>query len=332
MSVGISGNVASMKSKIMLILSLSLTALQGYSRDLTLNFEENYKNGERLGAEEQKKLRQYDFYLVPGILSESFIYDDRKSKADFSLLTKDYFGAQKDLLLGYEFRTERLLTSSRTVEETKQNIRVALAKTRGSDRKAIFLTHSLGGLALLEELVSSEDQAAVGGIIFLQSPFQGSPVADVYFKNPYYIDVLLKPLLPFFNTSPETIDYLTTKKRSEFMTTYRDEISALLSKVPVITVAGVANGGLSLFRPAVNLMEYGCMTRAFNHCISPRIYKGSFDSSDGMVPLKSSYLDGADSVILEGADHGETVVNIPHTNFQKERMTEALLKLLLEKI
>lgn len=305
-----------------------------YGSDLTAAFKSTYKKELNLSKEEQKTLKDFNFYLIPGILSETFIRDDRRSYLDFSILTRDYFSAQEKFLQKkYGLQTKRLNSSSRSVEEIRLNIRKMLEISSSQNKKSFFITHSLGGLALLEELVLNPIyQDGVAGIIFIQSPFHGTPMADVYGNYPYQSDVWLKPILPFFNTSEETIRYLGTKSRGEFMATEEASIKALLKKIPVLSVGGVANDHKSLFKPAVDIMAYGCIKTVFSRCLSRVLYQGPYDESDGMVPFKSSRLLDADFVKVDRLDHGETVVNVPFENYKKEAFTVTLLKLILPKL
>lgn len=297
--------------------------------DLTSAFQKTYTNGSNLSPSEQSRLRKFDFYLVPGILSETFLKEDDRSSVSFARLTGDYLGTQQELLQNvYKFNSVRLSSSSKSVSEIKSNIRRALLKSAQAGRKAVFLTHSLGGLALLEELVDTPDsRMQVAGVLFMQSPFWGSPIADAYFDNPIYVDKLLRGLIPYFNTSPETIRYLGTESRSRFMT---DNGAAVLdiTHLPMITVGGAVNGYKSLFTPAVNVMADGCLERVLGACVL-KLFDGPYDVSDGMVPFESSKLPGVDFVRLEGVDHGETVVNIPYQQYDKARLTTTLLRLLL---
>ncbi|WP_235046132.1 hypothetical protein [Bdellovibrio bacteriovorus] len=266
---------------------------------------------------------------MPGILSEAFLKEDDRSSVSFARLTGDYLGEQQALLKNvYKFNSVRLSSSSKSVSEIKVNIRAALNQSAAANRKAVFLTHSLGGLALLEELVDSPiHRDTVAGIMFLQSPFKGSPIADAYFDNPIYLDKLLGTVIPFFNTSPDTIRYLGIASRSKFMKENSEAITAITS-IPMITVGGVVNGHKSLFTPAVNIMAMGCLEKVFGQCVV-RLYSGPYDLSDGMVPFESSKLPNVDFVRLDGVDHGETVVNIPYQHYDKAQTTTALLRLLL---
>lgn len=312
-------------------LTLSLGA---FAADLTSTFYTVLKSQPSLSAQEQEGLRAYDIYLVPGILSESFLDGDERSSITFSRLTGEYFEAQQKLLQNhYGLKVQRLSSSSQSVAEIRANIRHALTVSRSEQRRALFVTHSLGGLALLEELVSFPGhQSVIAGIIFLQSPFQGSPVADVYFEGPLHLHKWLRPIIPYFNTSPDTIHYLSTAVRRQFMTENRMIIQELTQRVPIITVGGVVNGHSSLFTPAVNIIATGCFKVVLGQCVIRTSFKGPYDSSDGMVPFESSKIGSADFIRLEGVDHGETVVNIPFEQHSKDQLTTALLKTLFSKL
>lgn len=320
-------------------LALSLVLVTGFTSnspaaDLTAAFEQVYKTDPSLTPQEQQRMKAYDFYLVPGILSEIFISEDERTRFDFSVLTGSYFQTQEILLnQKYGFSAKRLSSSSRSFKEIQSNIRESLQASKNRGRKAIFITHSLGGLALLQELVMNEtSQKSVAGILFLQSPFKGSPIANLYQDKTYRADLWLRPLLPFFNTTDETLDYLSTTTRIHFMIDHRQAIQKLISRVPVITLSGIGNGHKSLFKPAIDIMLKGCIQNIFSKCMSEKLFKGPYDRSDGMVPFESSKLLTADYVILEGADHGETVVSIPFETYDKEATTSSLLKLLLVKL
>ncbi len=311
---------------LFLCLSLSLRA-----EDLSSRFTEIYKNDRPLNSEQIRDLQDIDFYLVPGILSEAFIKNDRRTILDFSIITKEYFSSQQKLLKERGLKVKRLSASSFSIEETKANIRFALDESSKRGRKTFFITHSLGGLALLEELIENDHTEEVRGIIFIQSPFRGAPVADVYLSYPLNIDKWLNPILPFFNTSIETLQKLSVKNRVEYMKTEEEHIKVLLERIPIMTVAGLTNDYRTLFKPSVDLIEFGCVKTFFSRCLTDKLYEGPYDRSDGMVPVESSKLLDADFIVLKGADHGETVVNVPFRTFNKKRLTEALLKVFLSR-
>jgi len=280
------------------------------ARDLSSQFDLLYKTpAHKLNRSEIAAYSKINFYFVPGILAETFISDDPRSKIDFSFLTGNYFdGEIKVLTKKFAFRAERLSPSSLSVDETRTNIRVALEQSRRENRKAIFICHSLGGLALLEELVeNTEEQEQVAGILFLQSPFSGSPLADTFLKNTDSKSKMLGLLMAWLNVGHETVERLTTTHRKQYLQTYSREIRKLIRTLPVITLGGVVNGHATLFQPTMPLIE---------------------GESDGMVPFESSKLFSNDFIKLDKADHGELVARVLFDNFDKEIFTETLLKML----
>jgi len=280
------------------------------AKDLSKQFEKLYSSpAHKLTRAERESYSHFNFYLVPGILAETFISDDSRSKIDFSFLTGNYFeGELKSLTKKFGFMAKRLSPSSLSIEETRSNIRAVLEESRREKRKAIFICHSLGGIALLEELIeNSEEQNQIGGIIFLQSPFSGSPLADLFLKNTDSKSKMLGLLLAWLNVGQETIEILTTAYRKQYMQTHFEDILALTRNVRVITLGGVVNDHATLFQPTMPLIE---------------------GESDGMVPFESSKLFDNDFVKLDKADHGELVVRVLFDNFDKEIFTETLLKML----
>lgn len=316
---------------ILLLIVMSLGISVSYAADLTDQFAALYEKKTSLSAAEKASLKNVDFYLVPGIMAESFRWDDGRSIVDFSAFTRSYFNAQKKVLKKNGFKVKVLKSSSRSVSETKRIIAKAIASSVRAKRKALFMTHSLGGLALLDELLENESsQAGVHGVIFLQSPFAGSPMADIYVEGPYYTDVWLKPLLPFLNTSDETVAFLSRKNRSHFMEDNRLSLERLITKLPVITVGGAVNGSRSLFTPSVDVLAHGCVM-TLGVCTTRELYSGPYDVSDGLVPFESSRILHADFIKLAHADHGELVLNVPFESYDKKNLTITLLKMLLSK-
>jgi len=314
--------------------SISLAATSVSAADLTPAFQQLYSQGQSLPDNEQTLLKGFDIYLVPGIMSESFLDDDGRSKFSFAFATGEYLEAQRRILTEkYGFAVKRLPSSSRSPEEIRHNIRSALADSRLVGRKAVFMVHSLAGLALLEELVTNpQEQAQVAGVIFFQSPLRGTPLADLYLQSPFSFEFFLRPLLPFLNVSEETLRYLGTQSRAPFMKAQATSISQLVAKVPVLTVAGVANGFTSIFQPLVNVMADGCLQSKYGICVVPILFEGPYDLSDGLVPLESTKIENADQVVLLGADHGETILTLPFNTYNRGRATEALFSLLAKKI
>ncbi len=298
-----------------------LFSLPSFAADLTRDFQRHYQEG-LLTPEQAATLRNVEVILIPGFMSETFIADDGRSTIDLSIITKDYYGAHLRYLQSEGISARRLKASSSSVAETRAEIAGVFATTQ---KPLFFFTHSLGGMALLDHLLAHEELwPRVTGIIFLQSPFTGAPLSTVAQKFPK-----LSRVFPYFNVSTEMVRYLSPANRKDFTVRNEFQISQLVRQIPVITVGGIANGYKSLFGASVTLIKTGCLKLANGKCVGPRLYAGPYDLSDGMVPFEASKLPAADFVMLKGADHGETIVNIPYRGYDHRRLTSALIKLLL---
>lgn len=319
---------------LLLLLTLSLSSNLLATTDLSADFLQIYNEQKDLTLAEQQRLKEYDVYFIPGILAETLIDSDPDSSIDVTIFTKDYFGTQLTFLNEkYNIPAKRIKTSSYDVTITRHNIREAVMAAKAKGRKVILISHSLGGLALIEEVIlNPEIQNHIGGIVFLQSPFYGTPVADIVQKFPYVIEKIIKFILPYVNISDETIQFVGIEARENFMKQNQEAIRNFIKKVPSYTFAGFANGHKSIFTPLIDIMEFGCIKGYKDRCFTDKYFQGPYDKSDGLIPLKSTHLDNADFVTLEKADHGEIILRVPYEDFSKEHMTTTWLRLLLQKM
>lgn len=306
---------------VLFTLLFSLSAL--FAADQTEVFNELYRKTIVL----PENLKQKEIILVPGIVSESFYWSDNRSVLDFAFIFQNYFGAQLKHYKKAGIPVTRLWASSKSVQETIHEIDLKMDEVSASGKKAIFITHSLGGLALLDWLMQGPaSKENVEAIIFIQSPFFGSPVASVYFENPYLARTLLGPIMPFVNTSEETVKYLSVEDSTKRMENFNANV---LKNIRVITAGGVSQNSPSIFRPSLNLMAHGCVTWVFDACRSKTIFKGPYSDSDGMVPFEHSKLADVDFVKLGNVDHGETVLQMPFNNIDRVKMTDTLLRMVI---
>jgi len=316
------------------IIFFSFFSFQLLAKDVTSDYQRLINEKAILTDKEINFLKTQEIIFIPGILSEVFSWEDDRGIFDFSFLSSEYFGAQIKHLKNLKIQTKKIKSSSYATSDTIELIRKTFDELRKKNQKAILITHSLGGLALLDYLLemTPEDSDYITGIIFIQTPFYGSPMASVYLNNPYEASKWLTPILPFFHTSRETIDYLSLEHRLIFMNQNEERIRDILKSSAAITLSTFTNSYPTLFRPAVDIMEMGCIKKINqNKCLTKLLFEGPYDKSDGMVPINSSKLPGFDFITLEGVDHGETIIRLPFQNFNKEKMTETLLKMLIER-
>lgn len=303
------------------------------ANDLTPLYLKHYNQSRSLSLKEQRALRNFDIYYIPGILAESFIDGDDRSKIHFDYLTKDYFGYQVDLLnRKYNIPAKRLSTSSKDVLETRQNIKLAVMSAASKNRKVLFISHSLGGLVLLDEVLENPSlQQNIAGIAFMQSPFYGSPLSEISLNPNYALKKIIAPLLPYVNLSEETILYVGAKARTQYMEDHTQQISELIQNVPLFTFSSSSESNKSFLKPLIDIIESGCLKSFSGRCITEVFYEGPYDKNDGLIPFKSSFLENADYITLDDVDHIEPILKIPFESYEKEHVTTSILRILLEK-
>lgn len=309
---------------IFLCVFLSLSA---FGADLTGEYERLY--GSELSSAELAKLAETEIVLIPGIGSETFVWEDTRGSLDLSLLFKNSFGAQLDHYRHLGIPVRRLWASSYSVQETIDEITATVEELRAKKKKALFITHSLGGLALLDFLTSEQDLRNIQGILFLQSPFYGSPMATVYFENPYLARTILGPLLRYVNTSEDSVEYLSLEFRRNHMKPREKKLGRIFARIPALTLGTTTLGHRSLMASTANVIAYGCLVHSFGACRSKKIFPGPYSNSDGMVPLESSRLPGVDHIVVDGVDHGETLQAMPFKSVNRVQLTDAALRVLL---
>lgn len=314
---------------LLLTASLELFA----ARDLTAEFKSIYQEKKEFTSQEKATLRNYDIYLIPGILAESLVWRDTRSALDISLITKDYYYAQLKLFKKNKIPAERLVTSSYDVNETKENIRKAVNKARINGRKVIFMSHSLGGLVLLEEAINKDIRKNIAGIIFLQSPFLGTGLGDLLLEPPYELDTFVKKILPKVNISDATLEFVAPAYRTRFMNQNRAKVRELIKTIPLFTLSGVVHdSNKSIFKPTIDILQDGCLKGIRVGCLTDKFYTGPRDQSDGLIPLKSSFLENADYIKLDDVDHGEFILNVPFEDYEKDQFTITLFRMLLNRM
>lgn len=312
---------------------LSCVTLQA-ATDLSPLFKQVNNQSRSLSYEEQRTLRGYDIYFIPGILAESFIGGDKRSLVHLDYVTQEYFSFQLSLLnKKYNIPAQRLSVSSKNVAETRSNIRQVVAQAARNNRKVLFISHSLGGIALLEETIENPAlQKDIAGIVFMQSPFYGSPLSNIVMEPAYGLKYLLAPLFPYVNLSEATLTYVGVEARTRFMQEHAGDISHLINTVPLFTFSTSVESDRSIFKPLIDILGSGCLKSFRGNCITNVFFEGPYDKNDGLIPLQSSFLGNADFVTLDGVDHAEIILDIPFENYSKEHLTTTLLRLLLQKI
>jgi hypothetical protein len=177
----------------------------------------------------------------------------------------------------------------RTAEPVAANAALLRAAILSDPRPALIIAHSKGGLEALAALLDPAAQACCTGFLAMQSPFHGSPIADLV--------VGAKPLeaaagglarMLRIGTAQGVRD-LTTSVRRNWMAAAQAPVARLLAALPVACLAtdlrpGTARGRERLHLAAAQWME-----------------KRGCGPNDGLVPVDSALIPGARHVVLPGS-------------------------------
>jgi len=177
-------------------------------------------------------------------------------------------------------------------------------------KPVIIIGHSKGGvdttvaLSLFPELVPH-----IRGVITIQSPFGGSPIATDFCQSPSSARFFSGALRAIMG-DPKSMDQLTYQYRKSFMESHQYPIES----VPTLCFASCTGNSFSVLRP-------------FTNYILDRYQ----EPNDGMVCVCDAILPGSLSVTIDNLDHGEMVIaTSPLTKYSKTRIIDALLSLLFQ--
>ena len=188
----------------------------------------------------------------------------------------------------------------------------------GVDGPVCFVTHSKGGLDLLEYLrtAPSSDLARVRCWIAMQAPFNGSPVADLATDVaglPEFADVLLRAL----GGRGQSLLDLTTRSRSDYRAEHRAGIAAVMSQVDPLCLATYVRDPEDNRQPTS--WSYPAMIWMHERNVP----------NDGLVAVRSATEICPRSLILEGLDHTGIVAPGVIAPVDQEALMKALLTLAL---
>ncbi|MBE9605546.1 hypothetical protein IAI18_11760 [Acetobacteraceae bacterium H6797] len=156
---------------------------------------------------------------------------------------------------------------------------------------ATIIAHSKGGLETLEALLRPAAAARCEGFIAFQSPFGGSPIADLLIARPP-LHGAARRLGQWLGIGDGAglID-LTCASRAAWMADHAEGIAALVASVPVVTVASILpeerRGPDRRYRPLAAWIE--------RHGHGP---------NDGLVTVESALIPGARYWIAEAGHRG----------------------------
>ncbi|MGG5888157.1 hypothetical protein ACLF3G_13555 [Falsiroseomonas sp. HC035] len=198
----------------------------------------------------------------------------------------DYMGGQLAWLTGLGVAVQ--VVKLPTAAPVGVNAGRIAAAILSDARPAILIGHSKGGLEALAALLVPGMAARCHGFIALQSPFFGSPVADLLLaRRPVLMAVHHLARLSRLGTGRGLRD-LTTPTRQAWMRAHAPQVAALAAGLPVLTLASELSPEGSDWRDGL----YRPLTRWMRA-------QGA-GPNDGLVPVASALLPGARQVVLPG--------------------------------
>ena len=190
----------------------------------------------------------------------------------------DYMWAQQDWLraMGAAPEVVRAPTAA-SVSANAARIRVALL---ASERPALVVAHSKGGVEALAALLDPAAAARCAGLVAFQSPFLGSPVADAIAGSRPLHGLALAAFRVLRIGDGEGLRDLTTPVRAAWMRDNAGAVAELVERVPVVAAATRLDAAAARGRDRA----YGLVARWLERKAGP---------NDGLVSVSSALLPGA---------------------------------------
>lgn len=230
--------------------------------------------------------------------------------------TGPYFNDQIKLLkeMGVEFK----VVDVDSTMPPAHNAEIAAKDIRDSDKPVIIISHSDGGMYVLQALTVHKDLLPrVRGFISLQAPFGGTPVAE-YIKGHKYLSEAMAKLLGHFGGTIDSLLNLTPGERAMFQQSNRGPIREIISGVNMISFASWKEDEPNKLDTLLELPRDYMLKQGL--------------ANDGLVPVESAVLPGSDYIKLPGVDHMVTVMSEDTVlKFDRCRFTKTLLLMILNK-
>lgn len=177
----------------------------------------------------------------------------------------------------------------RTAEPVAANARRLADAILAEPTPVLIVAHSKGGLEALAALMDPRVAARCTGLLAMQSPFHGSPVADAVMGNGA-LGAAAGGLARLLRIgSGDGVRDLTIAARRAWMAAQADSVARLVATLPVACLATV-------------LEEGGARGRERLHLAAARwMEKRGHGPNDGLVPVSSALIPGARHLVLPGS-------------------------------
>ncbi len=260
-----------------------------------------------------EKIKDYKILFVPGFLADASINPIPLPWGGH--YQGQYFDEQMEWLksIGVEYQRVEMVYEA----PIQVNAKVVAAAIAASAKPVVIIAHSKGGLDSLDALITDKALIAkVRGIVTFQTPYYGSPVADYIMTHSVLGELALKVLLRMGGTNEAMVN-LGTAERVGYLKNNAQSITEITSALPVLTLATWKDRVPGKFDTSLKFLRDIMLERGIK--------------SDGVVPLDSAVLPGADFVKLEGLDHGVTVRPSKTITLDRIKLTKAFLMMVLSR-
>ena len=250
------------------------------------------------------ELRGYKIVVVPSYLSGVLIDASE-------LRLADYFLGQIEALEAEGIEAE--IAPVDTEQSVAENGRRLAAHIAASRRPVCIVSHSKGGLDTLEFLLRAapEYRRQIACWVALQSPFGGSPIADLIVDEDWTRGIT-EPVLRALGGSGRSIDDLSVGVRDQYMRKNAQYIDSVTKNMPIVVLATYLDGDRT---PSL-------------HMAPTHLWMNDRGiENDGLVPLQSALLPNARYVVVRGLDHTDPIAAKPLKGNPLDRVL--LLKSLL---
>ena len=201
-------------------------------------------------------------------------------------LGMDYMDAHAEWLAAHGALPE--VVKVPTTDPIAANALLLRAALHEGPTGALVVAHSKGGVEALAALVEPETAARCAAFLAFQSPFLGSPVADLVVESAPLTGSARATAQLFQTGSGAGLQDLTTTARTAWMAEHADSVHRLTETLPVVTVA-------SDFQPRLRLgrdTHLAALTLWLRERVGP---------NDGQVSVESALLPGARHLIEPGS-------------------------------
>jgi len=299
-----------------------------YQRAPGVSITEEYKAklsaiataGDRAADAKYKQLSGYRLLFVPGFMTNPSIDEDLLYKSGGVKFGKGFMPTYFDEQITW-LRANGLDAGIVNIESEagiKHNANLIEAEIAKSPSPVIIFSHSKGGLDTLEALIQRPDlRGKVRGLVSIQSPYYGTPIADWVLLHQHTLSPLSAVALKLMGGSIQSVYDLSVKSRRDYQYENAAEIAKITAAIPTISFGAWKNE------------EKGVMDTNFEPTRDLMLKWGI--KSDGLVPVDSEMLPGANQIAVEGLDHLATVLKVEKPAFNRVDFMRTMLSLLMDK-